>query len=247
MIHSINIPDPIIHIFDLNHIRIQIKRHFLLKFQHGSVLFLEHHLSLRIYGAHIPLVGSCRRSIIAPVEYDQIGIFCHFHKKRFHIFQIYIKSGRVHHCNNLSHKPPFWHIHIAEKIHSPHTVIFQNDLCWFIFLLAFSEKPLVKFAFILQHNQCCARLLQDFLIILFHSFLAGQNQIPFSFRKIRIGQRLQSKSGLSTLQKSVNYKYRNFHCQILLALPFYIQSGHPQFRKNTRTAPSPKHTAQVSD
>ena len=106
------------------------------------------------------------------------------HENGFHIFQINIKGSRIYGCDDLRHEPALRHIHLAQIIQSPHTVIFYNNLGRFVFLLALCQKHFVKFGFVLQHYQSGIAFLKHLILVLFYSFLAGNDQIALAIRKI---------------------------------------------------------------
>ena len=215
MIHGINIPDTIIYIRDLNHIRIDIERHLLLEFQLASIFFFKYHLSFRIHCTHISLICRCRCLIRTAIEDDQIRILCHLHEQRFHIFQIYIKGSCIHSRDDLCHEPSLWHIHFPQIVQSPHTVVLYNDLSRLILLLTLCQEHFIKFRLILQNHQRGVGLLKKFVFVLFDSFFAGNDQVAFAAGEIIIRQSLLHKPGLAALQKSVYDKYRDLcHCYL---------------------------------
>ena len=113
MIHSVQIPDAVVHVPDIYDLRIQIKGKLLLVFKKLSVLLLKFHLCPGIGRPDIPLIGGCLCTLPASVENDKIGILHHIHKKRLHILHIQIKGSGVHQGNALGQKPALGQLHVS--------------------------------------------------------------------------------------------------------------------------------------
>ena len=210
MIHSVNEPDAIVFIHDLNDVCIHIKGHFLSEdiFNLPFVIFkndfrrLVDHLNTSPEG--------CQRHVLgAAVKQNHIRSSYHFHKQGLHIIHIDLKGAGIY-CNDLLHQSPIlWKLHFFKFADLPHTVVFYDHTFRLIKSIIGYQPLRSQILKFIDHLYTGPAFLQLLRIKFNFAFFTEDQQRRAVYLKIVLLNGKIQESGLAAFQKSCHKIYRN--------------------------------------
>ena len=203
MIHGIHKPDTIILRKDIDHRRINIKWHLILKKITKLALFiLKDDLRTLVHRLDASSVRRKRIVLLAAVKDNHIRIADHVHKKRLHIRHIDLECACIHTGDMLLHAPAFRFFHFFEFTYQPHAIILNDHPLRLMQDLHCRKSFRCKLFLTVNALHNGIALFQCFLIIFFLTLFAKDQQCFSIDLKVILLQGKAQERGLAAFQKT---------------------------------------------
>ena len=219
VIHGIHKPDTIIFRKDIDHRRINIKWHLILKKITKLALFiLKDDLRTLVNYLDASSVGRKRILFLTAVKDNHICITDHVHKKGLHVGHINLECAGIHTGNVLFHTPARRFFHLFKLAYQPHAIVLNNHTFRLMQDIHCRKSLRCQFFLAVDNLHNGVALFQGFLIILLFSFFAEDKKCFSLNLKIILLQGKAQERGLATFQKTcdqINGNFDLFHKFIL--------------------------------
>ena len=219
VIHGIHKPDTIIFRKDIDHRRINVKWHLILKkIAKLAFLILKDDLRTLVNYLDASSVGRKRIVLLAAVKDNHICIADHVHKKGLHVCHINLECAGIHTGNVLFHSPACRFFHLFKLAYQPHAIVLNNHTFRLMQDIHCRKSLRCQFFLAVDNLHNGVALFQGFLIILLFSFFAEDKKCFSLNLKIILLQGKAQERGLATFQKTcdqINGNFDLFHKFIL--------------------------------
>ena len=219
VIHGIHKPDTIIFRKDIDHRRINVKWHLILKkIAKLAFLILKDDLRTLVNYLDASSVGRKRILFLTAVKDNHICITDHVHKKGLHVGHINLECACIHTGDMLLHAPAFRFFHFFEFTYQPHAIILNDHPLRLMQDLHCRKSFRCKLFLTVNALHNGIALFQCFLIIFFLTLFAKDQQCFSIDLKVILLQGKAQERGLAAFQKTcdqINGYSGLFHKSIL--------------------------------